>query len=220
MNFKSVIRLLVATVLSASFSALSADNNYALEALKKGSWSLQFGIQQNASLTSFAGATISAKRHYSPRSALRTGVTVNFDHGSQSDLRTSRDQTRKRFDTDLGIEYLRYLSPTKRLGAYLGAGPHFSYARDIQELKQQSTASPSYPRTVSREWGLGLDFLLGTEWFVTEGIALFGEYDLYVGYRSALNQASDARLGLTARTKATDYLIASRGAKLGLSLYF
>src|SRR5512135_73197 len=45
--------------------------------LHEGMWALQFGITGLFTLTSLQGSTFSAKYHFSDRSAIRGGITIN-----------------------------------------------------------------------------------------------------------------------------------------------
>jgi len=213
--------LVVATmlvVLATSASVLATDSEAAKEALKKGSWSLQFGVSQNFTLTQFEGATISVKRHYSPNSALRAGITTNLSHNTQKDLRTKKELYVNKLDMNVSLEYLYYFTPGRRVTAFVGSGPRFGLARHTQELQQPSVVTSSN-RNESTEWNLGANLLFGAEWFVTHGIALFAEYDISFGYTSKVNKASNSNNGLTGQLESRDYSLTSRGVRMGLSVY-
>lgn len=45
--------------------------------LLKGAWALQFQINNNFSVSSFQGSTLSAKRHFSNKKAMRFGVSLS-----------------------------------------------------------------------------------------------------------------------------------------------
>ncbi len=214
MSANKILVTVVSALLLTASCLVAADSEYARESLKKGSWSLQFGIAQNASLTSFGGATVAAKRHYSPSSAIRAGVTVFFDKERTNNYQQARTTTTKQFRSEISLQYLYYYSPSNRLGAFVGTGPRFAYTSGSQELDH------GLAHTEQSEWGLGADLLIGGEWFVTSGISLFGEYGLFLGYSSSENESFSGGIGTTARTEAKSYAIQSRGARLGMSLYF
>jgi hypothetical protein len=203
----------------ASASALATDSEAAKEALRKGSWSLQFGVGQNFTLTQFQGATISVKRHYSPNSALRAGVTTNFSHNVQKDLRTKSELDVNQFGMDISLEYLYYFTPGRRVTAFVGSGPRFGLVRRTQEVPKDYVASHLADHLAYKEWSLGANLLFGAEWFVTHGIALFAEYDMSFGYTSKVNKTSDPLHGLTGQTESYDYSLTSRGVRMGLSVY-
>ncbi|PSQ98468.1 MAG: hypothetical protein BRD48_07090 [Bacteroidetes bacterium QS_9_68_14] len=58
--------------------------------LEAGAGTLQFQVMQNFALGSFQGSALSAKRHFSPRSALRAGLA----DGGFSGNRTARSTRR------------------------------------------------------------------------------------------------------------------------------
>jgi opacity protein-like surface antigen len=215
-------RILVVAVMmvvfTASASALATDSEAAKEALKKGSWSLQFGVGQNFTLTQFQGATLSIKRHCSPNSALRAGVTTNFSHNVEKDLRNASEFDVNKSDVNVSLEYLRYITPGRRVTAFAGSGPSFGFSRQKQEVLHRSVATSSN-RIESTEWSLGANLLFGAEWFVTHGIALFAEYDISFGYTSKVNKASSSGDGLTGQTESFGYSLISRGVRMGLSVY-
>jgi hypothetical protein len=211
--------LAVSTILLvsvASASALATDSEAAKEALKKGSWSLQFGVSQNFTLTQFQGATISVKRHYSPNSALRAGITTNLSHNVQKDLRTKSEVDVNEFGINVSMEYLHYFTPGRRVTAFVGSGPYFGLNLRTQEVPP--TGNDGYHLTY-KEWSLGANLLFGAEWFVTHGIALFAEYDISLGYASKVNKTADPLHGLTGQTESYGYSLTSRGVRMGLSVY-
>ena len=93
-----LVRAVVAMMLLVTLSffnapAFAADNTDSEKqnSLVAGSWSLQFRITDNFQLSSFQGATISAKRHFSEGRAIRFGMSLN---GSVTDKEYRRtDQT-------------------------------------------------------------------------------------------------------------------------------
>ncbi len=214
--------LVVATmlvVLATSASVLATDSEAAKEALKKGSWSLQFGVSQNFTLTQFEGATISVKRHYSPNSALRAGITTNLSHNIQRSSQSSKELNVDKFNTNVSLEYLYYFTPGRRVTAFIGSGPYLGFARNTTEEIPRVSISSSSNWSKYTEWDLGANLLLGAEWFVTHGIALFAEYDISVGYTSKVNKTSNSTYGMTGRTELYDLSLTSRGVRMGLSVY-
>jgi opacity protein-like surface antigen len=216
------IRMLVGAIalfgLTISATAVATDSEASKEALKKGSWSLQFGVSQNFTLKEFQGATISVKRHYSPNSALRAGVTTNLSHNVEKNLRNASEFDVNESEVNVSLEYLHYFTPGRRVTAFAGSGPSFGFSRQTQEALQRSVPTSSN-RNESTQWSLGANLLFGAEWFVTHGIALFAEYDMSFGYTSKVNKASNTIYGLTGQTESHNYSLTSRGVRMGLSVY-
>ncbi len=218
---RSIMMLLGAIALfglAISASTLATDSEAAKEALKKGSWSLQFGVGQNFTLAKFEGATLSVKRHCSPNSALRAGVTTNLSHNVEKNLRNASEFDVNESDVNVSLEYLHYFTPGRRVTAFAGSGPSFGFSRQTQVALQRSVPTSSN-RNESTQWSLGANLLFGAEWFVTHGIALFAEYDISFGYTSKVLKASSSSYGMTGHTESHDYSLTSRGVRMGLSVY-
>ena len=210
--------------------------------LKEHSWALQFQISDNFRLTSFQGATLSAKYQLNARQALRFGVGVNAanrtmkyvpqDDGSCILPREtecfmppccpySYDEITKRKTTDrqmtLDVQYIRYPRPeSKRVLVFYGAGPSIGYEGSTERATYVSGETNKYTRTT---WKAGISAVIGVEWFVTETISLLGEYGVNLSYQRS--KVKDALWVEPAREeKETGLVVESLPVKFGVSLYF
>src|SRR5262245_4253663 len=123
-----------------------------VNSLEDGAWALQFGIGGNFTLHKFTGATISVKKHYSDRSAVRVGATLtalsaDFDAETASNDSLFSDieseNGRDTYGIALGLEWVRYLRPEARWSFFAGLGPSVSFAHgtDTDEGSNQDPRS-------------------------------------------------------------------------------
>jgi hypothetical protein len=167
----------------ASDSVAGGNETEKQNSLVAGSWSLQFRITENFQLSSFQGATVSAKRHFSEGRAVRFGVSLNgsFTEEEHRLIDESADSTASEYTTDenqqymrFDVQYLIYPSPMKNLNVFFGAGPLF-------ELSRGETSGLGQWR-LSKIWRFGLSGVLGVEWFVTKRISIISEYSSSLTY--------------------------------------
>jgi hypothetical protein len=151
--------------------------------LVAGSWSLQFRITENFQLSSFQGATISAKRHFSDGRAIRFGISLSgtFTGEEHRSIDETADSTLVEYTTDenqqyvrFDVQYMIYPSPTKKLNVFLGVGPLF-------ELSRGETTGLGQWR-LNKIWRFGLSGVLGVEWFATTRISFISEYSSALTY--------------------------------------
>lgn len=154
----SIIAALMITVAAATAAQAQAEQTEAVRnSLTGGSWSMQFRIGDNFSLSSFEGSTISLKKHFTDKSALRLGVSVShanddqiivssrstdIEYGysdpnldrSQSDYRVGDDKGYGRSRTTAGVSavYMYYPTPQKKISAFFGVGPSIRYAKSTR----------------------------------------------------------------------------------------
>jgi len=191
-----------------------------VNSLEPGSWSLQFRITENFQLSSFQGATLSAKRHLSAGRAIRFGISLNgsvtdkeqtvIDQAADStffDLQTDENQQYIRFDA----QYLFYPSPEKKLGMFFGAGPLFEFSRN--------EVSSSDQWAVNKIWSLGVSAVLGVEWFATERISFLSEYSSRVSYDIQISEKSFGSNSFKHKDEAQTLSFAYSSVKFGLSVY-
>jgi hypothetical protein len=87
--------------------------------LEAGVWTLQFWVTQNFTLGSFQRSALSAKRHFSPRSALRAGLSLTADFrearprealgdSSEEDAGNERTAEHDQQRVSLSAQYVRY----------------------------------------------------------------------------------------------------------------
>lgn len=226
--FSGIVLLLLLTGLVGGESA-SADD-YSKDALKAGSWSLQFGIQSYFRLGAADGFLISCKRHYSPNSAIRFGLTVrgnlanneDDDRSNQGQSTTYREVDGYSGSFDLVAAYLHFANPQRRVKLYYGLGPFVGGSRSRSDFK--STKNDFGTRSTESTWRhsysvyIGVRGLLGTEWFVAENISLLAEYGVSIRYLYDYYEDFSGRRFSSDITRSFEFL--PRGVLFGLSVYF
>lgn len=239
-----VIAIIIAMMTVIGFQSQAkaeGDNNY----LVRGSWSLQFRISNNFTLSSFEGALISAKRHLSNNSAIRFGLSLS---GSTGDISTdniasridslTNDTSNNSSDGELSdisvgatTQIMFYTTSDKKIDFYFGVGPDLSYTRskrdyDLQYIQQDDPIRNGKDTDYSRTWTFGLLGSWGVEYFVTQKLSLMAEYGAGLGYYSRYRESKrtqfiDERTQTTLRTEEENrFRFYSSNVNFGLSVYF
>jgi hypothetical protein len=221
------------------FSQTSQDS--IKNSLNKGSWSLQFQISQNFTLSSFQGSNFSAKKHFSPRSAIRFGIglsgysrdqelTINRDNDNSLHHEDQLDD--KLIEVDLNCYYLYYPHPQRRINMYFGGGPLIGFMNFNDKLNTQEVYQDTLNRDVSTDEdfqsiSVGVVGLIGVEWFLNQQISIHAEYGSSISYvkeereetriTNAFENDKETRV-----TKSEGYRInwRSNSVKFGVSVYF
>jgi len=235
----------LAHVLGSSGGAW-ADEGVAADALAPGSWSVQFSVQQNFTLGSYSGSTLSLKRHLASGNALRFGLSVGFGRGGEDFIDSSADTflTRTQMSesdvnsASFGVSayYLWYSDRAAPLHAYWGAGPTVSWSRGHDDRTQALTYEPAGQPPVaftvveegtSRSWNVGVAGALGVEWLVARRVGVFAEYGSSLGYTDAkftrrLTQTSGGAGPSTGQTRRDGHSwgLSGSGGRLGISAYY
>jgi hypothetical protein len=245
-------RTTIAALLAASLthmlgsSVATAAEGEAADALAPGSRSVQFAVQPNFTLGSYAGSTLSLKRHLASGNALRLGVSLGFttlgdDFADvHTDTLFSFSQS-SNFDgnaSTIGLNalYLWYAGRSAPVHAYWGGGPTIAWSRSHDERTQTSTSTPSGqpPNTYTtvddnrtRGWQVGVAGAVGVEWLVARRVGMFAEYGSSLVYLSIRS----TRVRVTTPTGApisTDrsehearrWDFSGSGGRLGVSVYY
>lgn len=212
--------------------------------LKPGAWALQFQITQDFTLNAFQGVLLSAKKHFSDKSAFRFGLGLsasmsdadnffeqrNIDTVRQIRENESESNTRS---FDVALQYLFYPSPAARANLFLGTGPFVRHSHSRVESKADDalfdtvTFNYSYRNvSESNRWSVGVGGILGAEWFATRVFSLHTEYGLTLEYTSSESKSiyTDFYTGIPITRR---YETSQRGlnigpstVKFGLSVYF
>jgi len=215
------------------------------DSLKAGSFhftkhSLQFSVVDFFRISSFQGATLSYKYHFSDRLALRVGVGLR---GSQDngDFKYERntDTTSFKYDTernntniDITSQLIYYFSPYKQIKVYAGMGPYFLIGNSSDEKKNFSTdPTTNYSYNLrnykTTHYEIGVSAVYGLEWFFKKNMSLLAEYSSRLSYiiRSSertvfKSSASATDIINSDKSKSSGWGIYSAGAKMGLTVYF
>ena len=182
--------------------------------LVKGSRSFQFRISPDFTLSAFDGAMISAKKHFSPNSALRFGIGLDARIGRLEEDQMDRDFTD--LDIDATIQYIYYPSPQSAINFYSGSGPIVEFQRYKENAEYEDDSDAGYSYT--RSWSVGLLGSWGVEWFADENISFICEYGAGIRYASI---RGENHLGISGRDQSShEVSFFSQGVDLGLSVYF
>jgi hypothetical protein len=204
--------------------------------LVKGAWALQFQINNNFSLSSFQGSTLSAKRHYSNKKAIRFGVSLNGSFSDQDQSSEVPGMVGPKNESDensqsIGIntQYVFYPAPDKSVNFFFGAGPFTQFLRSNRTSTTSSGFSTSTrTKTKGTTWAAGISGVLGVEWFATRSISFVAEYSSNLGYNSASQtDTAEQKTGTSGYTVTNELKRKSKGLQLssgfvrfGLSVYF
>jgi hypothetical protein len=208
------------TTVVLSLLCMMAGNSYGQERsnpLAPGVWALQFSIAQDFTLSNFNGAMLAMKKHVSSKTAWRVGVTIGA--GTQDREFSNSDSTRIENESDnygalLSLELLKYLRPESPLSFFAGFGPVAGY----DYAKSDDKSDSSEQEFKASLWSVGVNGILGAEWFLSQAVGVHAEYRLRAGYTSS----SDTRKfeDQEAKSEANSWSIGSGGVRFGLSAYF
>lgn len=199
---------------------------------------LQFRLYNILSLSSFKGKMLSYKYHFNDQNALRIGISASVQGWTEDETNSSsspdtafqnEEQSTNGYNgTEVIIEYLKYFNVQKELKMFLGTGPRaFINYRVKDTQKPKNNEYHSYDTYyLQSEFQIGLSASYGVEWFFRKNMSLHAEYGLNISYfftdyrRTRIyarpegnteNKSSETRKGIK---------LDSRGATLGLSIYF
>ncbi|NIV16363.1 MAG: outer membrane beta-barrel protein, partial [Aliifodinibius sp.] len=192
----SIASLLILLLITTGLLG-QVDQDSLKSSLIEDSWSLQFRISQDFTLSSFLGGNLSAKKHFSNKSAIRFGVSLSGETSEEEmteELRnlldkSSEDESEQDFvSLKISTQYLYYPNSHKPVNLFIGAGPFLEYS--ILDLNQQMEITQNDTTGRSQEidrsvdsWGLGVLFAIGVEWFMTRNLSLLAEYGTSFSYR-------------------------------------
>jgi len=210
-------------------------------AFQKGGWGLQYeATSLDGGLSGFQGSLFSGRYHFSPRQALRVGISVNVltrDEEEVDELRRdtlAMDRVEQRSERDfrdyaLSVEYVHYLRPTDRLFVYAGVGPRVGYntSRQEQTIPDQGESRSEKDVVERTIYRVGLTGALGVEWFVHPHISLSVEYPFGVEYinrdeesTSRLLEDGSVEREQTSRTETDRYEIGGEAVQVGVTFSF
>jgi hypothetical protein len=186
-----------------------------------GAWALQFRISNNFTLDTFRGTVVSLKRHYSPNTALRLGLTANVQSGENtlnfSDVDTSFafDENTDAVSGRLDFQYLHYANPESRVSLFLGTGPFVQYSRG----KYKSNRPEDRLERLDKSWGAGVSGVLGVEWSASSVVGIHAEYGVSAGYvHTDRTEERDYRDYSTLQ-KGHSWQLSGSSVLFGLSVY-
>jgi hypothetical protein len=159
-----------------------------------GKYALQFQISENFTLSNFQGAILSGKYQLGKTSAVRLGISLNFDDSSLDEQETIIDtlnpnnESKKNSEGNsvgftVNSQYIAYLVSTNDVGFYIGSGPTFSFRNYDTESKYSYNSLDDRNTSYSDDfYSIGLDAIAGVEWSFYKNMSLSAEYGIKFYY--------------------------------------
>ena len=211
--------------------------------LYDGSWSVQFRITNNFTLSSFNGANLALKYHFTKNSAIRFGVTLrtlNDDMSSDNQYTGDPDKTdeniainRNNFEITIKPLYIYYPKIKKSVLLYLGTGPYIGYGKSKYQLDSDvynadTLLSSTHDNNDNYIYSIGIAAIAGVEVFVTNYLSLHAEYgsSFYYSYsekkrdRLIENSGGADNSVINTVTKRDGFSFSATSVLFGVSLYF
>lgn len=219
-------RMTIGAMVLLLLLSFSADGATGDESLRVGSWSIQFGAGRNLTLQPLGGFSLSVKRHFSDRSAI--GMVATLTGGQGGIAPTSGNRSIRHIDVDdFGIQlspvYIYYPNRDGAVKLVVGLGPDFGFSLFEQTYERRASSSVESPwmkMSYSRKvYSVGINGLLGGEWFFTRRMSLFANYGSSLRFQYTERKEDRGGTRLVQNTYRRFELCDIR-TELGLSLYF
>lgn len=224
------LAFLLPTIFVFSFSNISLPQGSYLDSLD-GRFALQFQINENFSLSSFQGTIFSGKYNFSPRNAVRLGISINFgdlesdETSSRTDtnLVTTGESKHNSFNIIFKTQYIYTMSITNNIGFFVGAGPFLEYFKAESEAKWDTNIINSLRTYSSDRIGIGMDLINGVEWMFTGNMSLSAEYGLKFTYLTSEDKRTTSdSIGNGAIEESNNKVFSITGNHInfGITVYF
>ena len=194
--------------------------------LDGGAWALQFRVGENFTFESFTGSTISIKRHFSPSTALRFGVSPSLASAENDFLTTVTETSEAERDDSnnqvvLNLHLVHYPWAGRTVNLYVGAGPEVGWSYFESRSRDETLTD----RTTSQVFRVGLGALVGVEWFASPWLGLHAEYGTVFSRTSSqrfhdVTPTNPGFIPFHDETRSSVWALGGRGAALGASVYF
>jgi hypothetical protein len=196
-----------------------------------GSWSLQFRIAEDFTLTRFDGASIALKRHFSATTAVRAGIGVGSSSLSVNDVSTDgsgsqvvKDREDDGTTVDLTVLLVRHRTPERRVSFVWGMGPTASYrGNEATIMDTFPDGSMSRGRTERTTWVAGLRGIAGVECTTVDWLAVHAEYALEATHRwtdSDVTATPPTGPPAVSTQEQREWAVGSGAVLFGASVYF
>ncbi len=195
---------------------------------------LQFSINDNFSLSSFNGSTISYLNHSSLNKAWRYGLSFGASIGNSENNSIYNDDTTYVTDVDnhsinlsLNILRLWYPNTSSKISIFYGLGPYVSVnSSEFDNKRVTENPVNSTDLRSSTTWNIGGKGIFGALWMVSKNIGLHTEYgtNLVYNYGSTkitrINEVDGSIIERISESVSKGFKISSATVKFGLSVYF
>ncbi len=218
--------ILIAVSMSVSNVAFAQDGN-AQNSLVDGKSALLFEIIGDFDLTSFEGANISFKHHYTDNRAYRIGLGVAVSHENRDEDGSGSRWTEtevSRESITLTALKLYYNDLNKRASFYWGLGPRIGYSHD-----KDNYDTPAWEDDYSRRYtydraNAGILGVVGVEWFLARELSLLAQYGTTLDYNWSRNEYeerdSEPDYSNFRNQESSIVKLQADAVRFGLSLYW
>lgn len=216
----------VAALVFAPAVAIAQDDG-PRTSLIDGKSALLFEIIGDFDLTSFEGANLSYKHHYTDNRAYRIGVSVGLSNENRdedgSGTRWREDQV-SRSSISLTALKLHYRNMYDRGSFYWGLGPRIGYSHE-----KHTYETPEWDDDYSTEYSYdranaGFAGVLGVEWFIAREFSLLAQYGTVLEYGWSRNEETrayeDERPDYFNNQERSTLELRADVVRFGLSLYW
>jgi hypothetical protein len=227
MLFQSFFRIYISFLFASLIfvtTSFSQSTSY-LDSLS-GKFALQFQINENFSLSDFQGTVISGKYHFSKRDAIRLGLEIILSD-SESEIVVNNLDTNtvgqsvedsNNFGFTLNSQYIHYIRGTDDIALFGGVGPYFRYYNSTRNREIVENEIENLIESENSNYSIGIDLLVGVEWWFHKFMSLSAEYGLKYSYVSSKSSFEDDSRKGESEHKA--YNISGNHINFGITVYF
>ena len=190
--------------------------------IKKGSFALQFKVNENFKITDFNGALISAKYHYSKSAGIQFGFEINSSRDkSEYNIMAAPDYStdERIIEICMLIQHILYIKKKASSGLYWGIGPFFNLSNIKERYIEYTSPDDSFSRDYrNKVIGIGITNSFGVEIYIWKNLSLLAEYNLSLKYE--YEKKHDFIIPPGERIKNHFWTLKSDEIKVGFSVYF
>jgi opacity protein-like surface antigen len=196
--------------------------------LHAGAWALQYSF-----LGSFNDNQVSAKRHLTPRSAIRLGLSFSTNSRTQDEsLDTTVTLATQHIESDgitvrSDIVLQHYAKLSLPAQFYFAVGPFVEYSHYDEKGRRDAVADfglPSDETEKQERVSGGATARVGAEWFASRAFSLFTEYGLEGGYTKSTDSRTTnddgAAPALHDQSESSGWFLGTGSARFGVGFYF
>ncbi len=221
-------RITVLVFILLSFQLFAQDNTFKPKI--SDSYALMFQVSE-LNLDSYNGATISGKYHFKNQDAIRaylslygtsneTNEDVTYEYDYYNDTSSKREH--ESLELKIGAQYLFYTKPLNEVAFYYGSGLFYNYSgyNDVNENRTIGLDQIDRDEDVKNQSLIGLDIVVGADWFLRNNLSISFEYGCYFYYQWDNRDTPKNNGSYVSKYEFSEVGINYSNAKLGLSLYF
>lgn len=157
----------------------------------------------------------------SQKNAVRWGLSLNgaFQKVHKDSITPNKTGN---LDVTGTMNYLWYAHLQHRIRFYYGLGPMVSFG--YTNNRQRDDSRQMITRSVQTDAGIGIDGIIGVEWFIDEHICLMAEYNSQLNWHHSFHVSRSRNVGdgIYDRSSMTlDYVnLNPNPVRFGISIYF